>query len=71
MDKELMELINELSATKTKYKILVDYLINNTTLSYDKTELRTGDCSELLMSIEPSKYIARLDYLKELNKTNE
>lgn len=71
MDKEVIEIINELSTIKTKYKILVDYLINNSDLSYDKEELRTEDCSDLLQSLEPEKYNVRLDYLQELNKINK
>ena len=71
MDKEVIEIINELSTIKTKYKILVDYLISNAYLNYDNTEIRTNDCSILLQSLEPEKYNARLDYLQELKKTNE
>lgn len=71
MDKEVIEIINELSTIKTKYKLLVDYLINNSNLSYNNKELRTNDCSNLLQSLEHEKYNVRLDYLQELNKTNE
>lgn len=64
MDKELLKLVNDLVEVRTKYKALVDYMINTSRLSYDSKSLRVEDCGEILRSLEPEKFNDRLEILR-------
>lgn len=69
MEKETMELISTLTEIKTKYNLLIDYLLSDAELSYNKEKLRLDDCSNIIKTLEPSKYAARLNEL--ISKTDE
>lgn len=69
MDKEIVELINEFSKAKTRYDILVNYLINNAELSYSKDKLRIEDCSNIIKALEPEKYNNKLNMLLNEKET--
>lgn len=69
MEKETMELISTLTEIKTKYNLLIDYLLSDADVSYNKDKLRINDCSNILKTLEPSKYAARLNEL--INETDE
>lgn len=71
MDKELLKLVNDLVEIKTKYDVLIDYLINATTLNYSETDLRVDDVQDILKALEPDKYNDRLEILKCKKKITE
>lgn len=71
MDKELLKLVNDLVETKTKYDVLIDYLINTATLNYSETDLRVDDAQDILKALEPGKYNDRLEILKCKKKITE
>lgn len=64
MEKETVELISKLTEIKTKYNLLIDYLLNDATLSYNELNLRINDCANMLKALEPSKYDAKFNELK-------
>lgn len=70
MDRELLKLVTDLIEIKAKYDILIDYLINNSTLNYNKTELRIDGCEDIIKALEPEKYDARFDILRCEDKIN-
>lgn len=70
MEKEMFETVGKLAEVKTKYNVLIDYLINNSTLNYNKTELRIDSCEDIIKALEPEKYDARLDILRCEDKIN-
>jgi hypothetical protein len=65
-----VELIGILTDVRAKYNILINYLINNATLNYNKTELNFSGIEEIVKALEFEKYDAKFDKLKEkeLNK---
>ena len=63
MEKETMELISKLTEIKTKYNLLIDYLLNDAQLSYNNEKLRIDDCASIIKALEPSKYAAKFDEL--------
>lgn len=69
MEKETMELISTLTEIKTKYNLLIDYLLSDAILNYNGEKLRLDDCSNIIKTLEPSKYAARLNEL--ISKTDE
>lgn len=71
MDKELLKLVNDLVEVKTKYDVLIDYLINTATLNYSETDLRVDDAQDILKALEPDKYNDRLEILKCKKKITE
>lgn len=71
MDKELLKLVNDLVEMKTKYDVLIDYLINTSTLNYSETDLRVDDVQDILKALEPKKYEDRLEILKCKKKITE
>lgn len=71
MDKELLKLVNDLVEMKTKYDVLIDYLINTATLNYNETDLRVDDVQDILKALEPDKYNDRLETLKCKKKITE
>lgn len=71
MDKELLKLVNDLVEMKTKYDVLIDYLINTATLNYSETDLRVNDVQDILKALEPDKYNDRLEILKCKKKITE
>ena len=71
MDKELLKLVNDLVEIKTKYDVLIDYLINTSTLNYNETDLRVDDVQDILKALEPDKYNDRLEILKCKKKITE
>lgn len=64
MENNTIEIIGKLSEVKTKYNILIDYLINNATLNYSKTELNFSNVEEIVRALEFEKYDAKFDLLK-------
>lgn len=70
MEKEMMQLISELVEIKTKYNILIDYLIYNSTLNYNETEIRFDGVEKIFRTLEPEFYDDRLDALQS-KKENE
>ena len=72
MEKEMFEIIGKLTEVKTKYNVLIDYLINNSRLNYNKTSLTIDDFEDIIKALEPEKYDARFDILRcEDKKNNE
>ena len=71
MDKELLKLVNDLVEIKTKYDVLIDYLINTSTLNYSETDLRFDDVQNILKALEPDEYNDRLEILKCKEKITE
>lgn len=64
MENVTMELIGQMMEIKTKYDVLINYLINSARLNYNKTSLSIDDCSEIIQALEPKKYDARFDILQ-------
>ena len=64
MENNTIEIIGKLSEIKTKYNILIDYLINNATLNYNKTGLNFSNVEEIVKALEFEKYDAKFDLLK-------
>lgn len=65
-----VEFIGQMMEVKTKYNILIKYLLNNSTLNYSKTELRIDGCENIIKALEPEKYDARFDILRCEDKIN-
>lgn len=63
MDKELLRLINELVGIKTKYDVLVEYLLGNARLNYSKTSLSIDGCEDIVKAVEPKKFDEKYDLL--------
>lgn len=70
MEKEMFEIIGKLAEVKTKYNVLIDYLINNSRLNYNKTSLSIDGCEDIIKALEPEKYDARFDILRCEDKIN-
>lgn len=64
MEKETMELISKLAEIKTKYNMLVDYLINSADLNYNGSKLRFSDCEDVIYALEKEKYEEKLEVLR-------
>lgn len=65
MEKETMELISKLTEIKTKYNLLIDYLLNDAELSYNNKNLRLNDCTSIIKALEPNKYNAKFKELTD------
>lgn len=72
MEKETMELISKLVEIKSKYEMLVNYLLNNAELNYYKNKLRFNDCEDVIKALEEEKYNAKFNELNvETSEKNE
>ena len=66
-----MELIGQMMEVKTKYNILIEYLLNNARLNYNETGLKIEDVEDIVKALEPEKYNKRYNILitkDEMNK---
>lgn len=70
MENVTMELVGQMMEVKTKYDVLINYLIDSARLNYNKTSLSIDDCSEIIKALEPEKYDARFDILRCEDKIN-
>lgn len=59
-----IEVIGKLAEIKTKYNILIDYILENSRLSYNNTELNFDNVEKIIKALEPEKYDAKLDLLQ-------